>query len=170
MSGNVLRRCVRPVLMLFAIGFVVGAPINTKADTEFTAKIKEAMTDLKDGAKKIGEPKLDGSSLFFGTTRMNGNYELVDSLKTKFGCTATFFIKKGDGFIRISTNVLKDGNRAVGTPLDPNGPVIVAIRKGEVYYGVVDILGKKYDTGYEPIKNAAGEIIGVYYIGYPLDK
>lgn len=34
-------------------------------------------------------------------------------------------------------------------------------------YGVVDILGKQYDTGYEPIKNPSGEIIGVYYFGYP---
>jgi hypothetical protein len=54
--------------------------------------------------------------------------------------------------------------------LDPNGQAIAAIRKGEVFYGVVDILGSQYDTGYEPIKSAAGEIIGVYYVGYPTGK
>jgi hypothetical protein len=94
----------------------------------------------------------------------------VDNLKEKHKCTATFFAKKGDGFIRIATNVIKDdGSRAVGTVLDPKGPAIAAIKKNEAYYGIADILGKKYETGYEPIKNAAEEIVGVYYIGYLLE-
>ena len=33
----------------------------------------------------------------------------------------------------------------------------------------VDILGKKYEAGYEPVKNAAGETIGVYYVGFLLE-
>lgn len=152
------------LLMTFVFAF------NANADTEYSAKIKQAMVMMKEKAAKLGVPKQDGSSLFFGTTRINGNYELVDALKTEFGCTATFFVKKGDNFIRVSTNVVKNGNRAVGTLLDPKGPVISAIKKGDSFYGVVDILGSQYDTGYEPIKNSAGEIVGVYYIGYPLAK
>jgi hypothetical protein len=38
--------------------------------------------------------------------------------------------------VRVATNVRKnDGSRATGTILDPNGPVIAVIRKGEAYYG-----------------------------------
>lgn len=158
------------VLPLMLFGLVTGFPGSAKAETEFSAKIKEAMVSMKAKAAKLGEPKVEGSSLFCGATKMNGNYELVDSLKADFGCTATFFVKKADGFIRVSTNVIKNGNRAVGTPLDPKGAAIAAIQKDTAFYGVVDILGAQYDTGYEPIKNAAGEIIGVYYIGYPLAK
>jgi hypothetical protein len=170
MIRDSLRRCFKPLVLLFVLGLVAGGALTTSADTEYSAKCKEALTAMKTDAAKLGEPKVDGSSLLFGTTKMNGNYELVDALKAKFGCTATFFVKKGDSFIRISTNVVKDGNRAVGTPLDPNGQAIAAIRKGEVFYGVVDILGSQYDTGYEPIKNASGEILGVYYVGYPTGK
>ncbi|MDZ7797451.1 MAG: Cache 3/Cache 2 fusion domain-containing protein [Candidatus Marinimicrobia bacterium] len=65
---------------------------------------------------------------------------------------------------------MNDGKRAVGTILDPNGPVIVKIRKGEPFYGTVDILGNMYETGYEPIINENGEIIGVYYTGFQLEK
>ena len=61
------------------------------------------------------------------------------------------------------------GRRQPGPVLDPKGPAIASINKNEAYYGIADILGKKYETGYEPIKNAAGEIIGVYYIGYLLE-
>ena len=133
-------------------------------------QVKAAMKVMIDDSAKMGEAKAEGSSLFLGTTKMNGNYTLVDSLKEQFKCTATFFIKKGDAFIRISTNVIKDdGSRAVGTPLDPAGPAMAAISKGEAYYGVADILGKKYETGYEPIKNAAGEIVGIYYIGFAVE-
>ena len=28
------------------------------------------------------------------------------------------------------------------------------------------ILGKPYITGYEPMHNAAGGVIGIYYVGY----
>lgn len=170
MIKDSLKHCARPMVMLIVLVLVTGGTFTAMAETEHSAKIKEAMTVMKDKAAKLGDPRADGTALFFGTTKMNGNYEIVDSLKAQFGCTATFFVKKGDGFIRISTNVLKDGNRAVGTQLDPNGPAIAAIRKGEVFYGVVDILGSQYDTGYEPINNAAGDIQGVYYIGYPLAK
>ncbi len=166
-----LRHCVRLVVLpVMVLGLVTGLAMTAKAETEFSAKIKTAMVAMKDKAAKLGEAKADGSALFFGTTKMNGNYELVDSLKAEFACTATFFVKKGDRCIRISTNVIKNGNRAVGTILDPKGAAIAAIQQGTAFYGVVDILGSQYDTGYEPIKNGAGEVVGVYYIGYPLAK
>jgi len=156
------------LIVLFATGFFIMGAAPTRAETQFSADVKKALIDMKSEAAKLGEPKVDGTQLFFGGTKINGNYELVDALKTKYNCTATFFVKKADGFVRISTNVMKDGNRAIGTLLDPNGKAIVAIRKGEAFYGVVDILGKQYDTGYEPIKSASGEVIGIYYVGYPL--
>ncbi len=30
----------------------------------------------------------------------------------------------------------------------------------------MDILCKPYTTGYEPIRDAAGNVIGIYYVGY----
>ena len=56
--------------------------------------------------------------------------------------------------------------RAIGTILDPKGKAIVSINKNEAFYGDVDILGKPYITGYEPIHDAANTVIGIYYVGY----
>jgi Single cache domain 3 len=39
----------------------------------------------------------------------------------------------------------------------------VNINKGEAFYGEVDILGKPYVTGYDPIKDASGKVIGIWY-------
>lgn len=145
-------------------------PAEPAATDDQAAKVKEAIAAMKAGALELGEPKLDGDNLVFGETVLNDNFEIVDAIQTQFGGTATFFVKKDDGFTRISTNVMNDGERAVGTVLDPEGPVIVSIRNGEAYYGQADILGSLYDTGYEPIQDSAGEIIGIYYVGYKLGE
>jgi hypothetical protein len=68
---------------------------------------------------------------------------------------------QGDEFVRVATNVKKDdGSRAIGTVLDPKGKAIAAIAKGGSFFGDVDILGKPYTTGYEPIRDAKDNIIG----------
>jgi len=164
MSIGLLKKYA--IILISALVFGLGNNAVFSADNP---KIKEAMHAMKEDAAKLGKPKLEGDTLFFGSTKINDNYTLVDELKAKYGCTATFFAKKGSAFIRVSTNVMKDGKRAVGTPLDPAGPANAANQKGNPFYGMVDILGKIYDTGYEPIKNAAGEVIGIYYIGFSME-
>ena len=85
------------------------------------------------------------------------------------GGTATLFVKAGDEYVRVTTNVKKnDGSRAIGTVLDPSGPAIAMIRKGEAFYGEAIILGTPYLTGYEPIRDASNNVIGIYYVGYRL--
>ncbi len=85
------------------------------------------------------------------------------------GGTAGIFVKQGDSFVRITTNLLRsDGSRAVGNVLDPNGAAFAATRQGESYFGVAEILGQPYITGYEPIRSSSGDTIGVFYVGFPL--
>lgn len=170
MNSISLKYCVKSLTRLCLIGLViVGWAPGVNAEADVFAKIKEAMTDLKSQTSKLGEAKADGSTLSFGETKLNDNFQIVDDVKSKFDCTATLFVKEGDGFVRVSTNVMKDGKRAVGTPLDPKGPAIAALKKNESYYGIADILGTQYSTGYEPMKNSAGEIVGVYYIGFKVE-
>jgi Cache 3/Cache 2 fusion domain len=53
---------------------------------------------------------------------------------------------------------------AIGTVLA--GPALESIKAGKAHYGEVPILGTPYMTGYEPIRDASGATIGVYYVGY----
>jgi Cache 3/Cache 2 fusion domain len=84
----------------------------------------------------------------------------------EYGGTATLFAKTGDEFVRVSTNVPKpDGSgRAIGTVLA--GPALESIKAGKAFYGEVPILGVQYITGYEPIKDGSGAVIGIWYVGY----
>jgi signal transduction histidine kinase/CheY-like chemotaxis protein len=131
------------------------------------------MITLRQGPPQMAlHPGPDGSPrmmLSFGEYPVAGNEALVDETREIMGGTATIFEKSGDRFVRIITNVAKpDGSRAVGTILDPDGPAIASLNAGESYLGVVDILGKSYITGYEPIRDAAGGVIGAYYAGYAI--
>ena len=139
--------------------------------------VKQAMTLLKSEAAKLGPPQIKGEEpvagktvpvLFFGKSKINNDFALVDAVQKETGAVATFFVASGADFVRVSTNVKKDdGSRAIGTALDPKGKAIAAIRTGEPYYGDADILGKAYVTGYEPIRDAATNVVGIYFVGYP---
>jgi hypothetical protein len=164
MKRSFLLLCVASFAALF---------LSTRAfasDPSLTAKIQAAMAEFKSGTASLGAPRLDGNTLLIGTSRMNGNYTLVDALKEKHGCTATIFARRGENFIRIATNVIKeDGSRAVGTPLDPKGPAIAAIRENRAYYGEAEILGSRYETAYEPLRDETGQVIGILYVGYKIN-
>jgi hypothetical protein len=139
-------------------------------------KVKAAMVLLKSKSAKLGPAKIEGSdategkvvpAIFFGTTKMNNNFALVDEIVEEVGGTATIFVKNGADYVRVATNVKKDdGSRAIGTILDPKGKAIEFINVNEAFYGAATILGKPYLTGYEPMHDASNHVIGVYYFGY----
>jgi methyl-accepting chemotaxis protein len=105
-----------------------------------------------------------GDRIYVGDTALNDNFAPVDRIKTLVGGTATVF----QNDVRVTTNVERpEGGRAVGTQL-ARGPVWDAVlRDGEPYRGEADILGTPFFVAYDPILNAAGEVIGVLYVGIP---
>lgn len=112
-------------------------------------------------------PGVSAPNIAFGDEKQALNFRIVDKLVNLVGGTATIFSKSGDSFVRITTNVKKqDGNRAVGTVLDPNGPAFASLVKAQGFEGVVDILGNPFFTSYQPIMNSQNKLIGIYYVGY----
>lgn len=165
---------VKVFLACCLIGPLIAVPSVSYAQDP---KVNTAMETLKSKAAKLGPSKVEGTdsvggkqvpAIYFGSAKQNNDFALVDEVVKVAGGTATIFVKSGDEFVRVATNVKKDdGTRAIGTILDPKGKAIEAIKKNEAFYGDVDILGKPYTTGYEPIRDAANSVIGIYYVGYP---
>jgi Cache 3/Cache 2 fusion domain/LTXXQ motif family protein len=164
-------------MLILAVGFLVTPILMPSAGNAQDARVAKSMAALKDQTAKLGAPKIDGTdavggkdapALYFGSTKMNNNFTVVDEVTKEDGrgMTATLFVKSGDEYIRVATNVPKpDGSgRAIGTVLA--GPALESIKTGKAYYGKAPILGTPYVTGYEPIKDASDAIIGVYYVGY----
>jgi hypothetical protein len=124
---------------------------------------------------KLGPPKIEGTekagdkevgAIYFGSRKINNNFDVVDEIKKSHGATATVFVRSGDEFVRVSTNVLTpEGKRGVGTQLARN-QAYEAVINGRQYCGPIDVLGTAFDSCYNPIKGADGKIIGVTYIGH----
>ncbi len=138
-----------------------------------------AMQQLKMRASALGAPSVDGTTsvdgqvlpnLKMGNIQITGNDRVIDDISAMFGGTATIFAKLDESFIRISTNVKqKDGSRAIGTPLNPDGEAVSQLRNGKSFHGTVDVLGEPYITYYEPLFDSTGHVIGAYNVGYKAD-
>jgi hypothetical protein len=136
---------------------------------------KATIADLDARLAKIGAAKVDGTdkagdktvpALYFGERKINNNYDVVDAVRKAHDATATVFVKDGDEFVRVSTNVLTpEGKRGVGTQLARN-KAYEAVIKGTQYCGPIDVLGTAFDACYNPIKDAGGKLVGVSYIGH----
>ncbi|MDN4504124.1 Cache 3/Cache 2 fusion domain-containing protein [Alteromonadaceae bacterium BrNp21-10] len=151
--------------------------LNT-TDAIMAERVQNSMRLLKKMSAELGTPSQQGTAIVngvnannvvLGNTPQANNFELVDGLTEIMDGTATIFSKTDEDYIRIATNVIKDGNRAIGTKLSPTGKAIQNIKRGEAYYGEVDILGSPYLTGYAPLKDANQQTIGIWYVGYSAD-
>lgn len=148
-------------------------------DDLMSKRVQNSLDLLTERGKRLGPASVQGTetvagantpALYLGDTLINNNFELVDNLTKIMGGTATLFVRDGQEFTRVSTNVKKaDGSRAIGTKLNMNGAAGKAISRGEAYFGQVDILGNPFLTAYSPIYNSARDIIGIWYVGYSAD-
>ncbi|MGE6631985.1 methyl-accepting chemotaxis protein [Bacillus sp. NPDC077027] len=152
------------VLIVFStiVGFVV--------NNEMTNNIKSMATEKAKGDLKLGyiyiEEAINGTwqvkdgKLYKGDTLINNNSTLVDKIAKQTGDTITIF----QGNVRVATNVVLNGKRAVGTEVSPEVKSTV-LDESKNYYGTANVAGKDYQTAYMPIKNKSGETIGIFYTG-----
>ncbi|WP_411870577.1 response regulator [Vulcanococcus limneticus] len=149
-------------------------------DTIYRQLTRAALRVLQADTLSLGEPSLGPArrrigaelvpELRFGETTLDGTSGIVDTVVARMGGTATLFVRRGDRFIRVATTVRQiDGQRAIGTELNPLGEAIVALRSGRSFTGVAEIFGEPYFTSYEPIRDSSGAVIGAWYAGYRID-
>lgn len=147
-------------------------------DTLVSQHVQGGIRLLMEKGKAMGMPVLGESvrikglpvpDLMLGRTSVVNNYDLVDSTARAVGGTETLFVKAGNDYVRVSTNVMTQNNRAVGTKLDPDGAPYRAIQQGRSFYGMTEILGEPYLTGYEPMLDSTGSVVGVWFVGYKAD-
>ena len=163
-------------MFVLAVGFLATPVLMPSDGNAQDARVAKSMAALKDQTTKLGAPKIDGKdavggrdapALYFGSTKMNNNFSVVDAVAEEGGrgMAVTLFVKSRDDYIRVATNVsTRVGGRGLGTIL--TGPALESIKAGNAYYGKAPVLGTPYIGGYEPIKDASGAIIGVYFVGY----
>src|SRR5439155_11920384 len=74
-------------------------------------KVKATMAALIEETRKLGTPHVKGAypvggksapGLYFGRTRMNNSFDLVDALAKERGGVVILFVKAGNEFVRVA--------------------------------------------------------------------
>lgn len=152
-------------MVLLITGTVTILTVRDKVITTAHEKLRSdiAMGSMLLNERYPGDWSIQDGKLFKGTTAMNGNFDMVDEIGRLTGDTVTIF--QGDE--RIATNVKKtSGDRAVGTKASA-AVIETTLRQGRNFMGKANVVGVWNQTAYEPIGNASGDIIGMFYVGVP---
>ena len=115
---------------------------------------------------RTGVPVYDTDGTLIGVVSAGVRFDTnsaVDSLKKLLNSEVAILL----GNKRLVTTIRKDGQREVGTTLDPNIAKIVLEERRE-YSGDANIRGVKYKTFYKPLLNARNVPFATFFIGIPI--
>ncbi len=93
---------------------------------------------------------------------------VVDQLQELAGGTCTIFqrINEAGDMLRVATNVeTLDQTRAIGTFIAGDSPVVQTVLAGETFRGPAYVVNSWYVADYEPLRDAAGAVVGMLYVG-----
>ncbi|KQV68332.1 methyl-accepting chemotaxis protein [Rhizobium sp. Root1220] len=180
-SASIVRQIVviTLALLIFSTAAIVSVTYYNLSDYV----MRSAVSDAKDASRTMAVLYAAGDQAANVEIRDNelasvsedklpslGDHALVDRTAQSIAGVATVFERQGSDYVRVSTNVKKEnGDRAVGTKLAADHPAQATLAKGQAYYGPADLFGRKFMTGYFPVKSASGTTVGILFIGIPME-
>ena len=136
-----------------------------------------ATNQVSQAKRSVTLPRMTVGGTWLGqNTDFGRTTPFVDDAASLSSSTITVFQRMNDAgdLLRVGTTVKgKTGTRAIGTYIPAVGAdgkpnaVAAAIRSGKSYRGVAQVVGTPYVSAYDPIRNAAGRVIGALYAGVP---
>lgn len=115
-----------------------------------------------------GDITIKGDDIYKGDINITQNMDMVDKYAKNNEAEITIFY----GNVRRATTIRDNsGNRVIGTTLDNAAIEKAVLGNGEEYSANnVQINGKRYFGYYMPVRNSAGEIVGMMFAGKPKDE
>ncbi len=161
--GSVAVVAVLAVVTLLVSQFKVSTLVEDTTTTQLSdySSIGEKLLE----EKYKGEWSVKDGLLYKGNTEISYNYDFVDQFTDGTGILATVFC----GDTRVSTNVVNDaGERAVDTQAVEE-VVATVIGQGSDYVGKAQVNNRDAMVKYVPIKDAKGDVIGMWFVGVYMD-
>jgi PAS domain-containing protein len=139
-----------------------------------------ALNQLDGTATDVVLPKLLLGSRWSGQNAESSRRTLlVDDVRELVGAEATLFQRmneRGD-MLRVATTVRDhSGARAIGTYIPAVEPderanlVVSTVLRGQTYQGRARVLDRWYLASYEPLRDLAGRVVGMLFIGLRQDS
>jgi two-component system NtrC family sensor kinase len=135
----------------------------------WTPKASSDLFDRREGRAGLAQiacaPVLDTDGELAGAVLtgylFNNDFVLVDRIQAVAEVdTVTVFF----GDLRVSTNVLEDGKRAIGTRIS-EAVFDTVLTQGEPFTGVAYVVNEWFITRYVPLRDHLGQVVGSLYVG-----
>jgi len=164
---------VMTVVLLITSTWTNNESTRELLNTTYKNQLVSSLNVFKDYVKQsYGTLRLENGILVDSDGKaIKDRFDVVDKITEHMGVVATIFQTQGDDFVRVSTSIKgDDGKRAVGTLLGKSSAAYDPIRKKQRYIGEAMILNKSYMTLYEPLLDERGNLMGILFIGTPMDQ
>lgn len=148
--------------LLAGINFYVSKKnLLESADTKLLSDIQLSYQYVE--AKYPGDWAIIDGQLHKGDVNMVENYVIADKVGELTNGNAVSLFQHDT---RISTNIIENGERALGTKVSDEVATVVLEQK-ERFIGSANVLGDLHEAAYDPILNSQGEVIGVWATAVP---
>ncbi|MDH0381654.1 methyl-accepting chemotaxis protein [Comamonas aquatica] len=166
LSTDTARTQLRNSVQHATQGLVASIDTVEQANRQMVERASQAFGQYYSGTVALdtatGTLSLDGVSL-------HDNFATVDKFSNDTGGVATVFARRGEDFVRIATSLRNtQGERVMHTLLDHQHPAYALVRAGQSYVGRANLFGKPYMTTYVPLRDAAGQVVGILFVGTDL--
>lgn len=150
--------------VLLVIGLVNTSEMKTALQDEYNIRLNQILDLSVHNLHQTlpGDWQLKNGELYKGDAKVADETVIIDKLGELSQAAITIFAND----TRINTNIMVDGQRAIGTTADPKVAEAV-LSQGKIFTGTAEVVGEPYLTKYEPLRNADGEIIGMIFAGVP---
>lgn len=161
-SKIILIYIITTIVLVTGIIYQVYNTINDLLTTTSLQTNANLALEIID-ARYPGNWRIEGDRLYKGATLINDNNELVNTIKRSTNGEVTIFARD----TRIATTIVDNGVRQVGTKA-PEDVIEQVLKRGLRYSGTGNIFGERYSTYYVELRDIGGNIVGMFFIGYPM--
>lgn len=169
--GALLKMNMLPLILLTlvittfsAVRFAASIKVETKNGLVNLSRTVVTLYDTVYEGDYHAEEKDGTVYLMKGDHTINGNFEIIDSIKEKTGVDISVFYQDA----RVITTIRSDGGERV-TGTKANATVVEDVLKGGQphFYASTMVEGVRYFSYYEPLYGADGTCIGMLFLGKP---
>ncbi|MBU3134162.1 Cache 3/Cache 2 fusion domain-containing protein [Clostridium gasigenes] len=118
-----------------------------------------------DDTQTIKVENYDLPILYAGKQRLSLDPTVIDNIKSSTGAIASIYLLNDNKLIRVSTTLIKDNKKAIGTSLSSDSDIYNKIINNEDYSGRVTFEGESYMSKFKPLLDKNKKVIGALGLG-----
>lgn len=118
-----------------------------------------------DDTQTIKVENYDLPILYAGKQILSLDPTVIDNIKSSTGAIASIYLLNDNKLIRVSTTLIKDNKKAIGTYLSSDSPIYNKIINNEDYSGRVTFEGESYMSKFKPLLDKNKKVIGALGLG-----